>query len=81
MILDLTCWAGNMSNLVFNFPMLEDSKRNEVERKYCELVRDYRNGIRLAPEAIDWMDAANLHLSGCFSSATINMPRHWPFST
>lgn len=51
-----------MSNLVFKFPIFEGNKRIEVERKYCELARDYRNGIRLAPEAIDWMDAANTWL-------------------
>lgn len=48
-----------MTNLVFKFPTFEDNKRIEVERKYCELLTDYRNGIRLAPEAIDWMDSAN----------------------
>ena len=48
--------------MVFNFPTLEENYRTEVERKYCELVRDYRNGIRLAPEAIDWMDSANTWL-------------------
>lgn len=51
-----------MSNIVLKFPTFEDSKRMEVERKYCELARDYRNGICLAPEAIDWMDSANTWL-------------------
>lgn len=45
--------------MFFNFPTFKENYRIEVERKYCELVRDYRNGIRLAPEAIDWMDSAN----------------------
>jgi hypothetical protein len=49
----------NMSNVVFKFPVFRANERVEIERKYCELARDYRNGVFLDPEAIDWMDSAN----------------------
>jgi hypothetical protein len=48
-----------MTNFVFKFPTFEDNRRIEVERKYCELITDYRNGICLAPEEMDFMDSAN----------------------
>ena len=51
-----------MSNVFLKFPVFRSSERIEIERKYCELMRDYRNGVFLDPEAIDWMDSANVHL-------------------
>lgn len=45
--------------LVFKFPSLNDGSRTEIERKYCELVNEYRNGTALDPEVLDWMDSAN----------------------
>lgn len=48
--------------LVFKFPSLNGDSRTEIERKYCELVNEYRNGARLDPEVLDWMDTANTWL-------------------
>jgi len=45
--------------LVFKFPELNDSSRTVIERRFCELINDYRNGVKLAPEVLDWMDSAN----------------------
>lgn len=45
----------------FKFPTLNDGI-HAVEETYCHLVNAYRNGERLEPEAIDWMDAANTWL-------------------
>lgn len=45
--------------LVFKFPTLNDGSRTEIERKVCELINDYRNGVKLEPEVLDWMDTAN----------------------
>jgi hypothetical protein len=45
--------------LVFKFPNLSDNARTEIERTYCELINDYRNGATLDPEVLDWMDSAN----------------------
>lgn len=45
--------------LVFTFPTLNDNSRTEIERRFCSLLNDYRNGIKLDPEALDWMDTAN----------------------
>ena len=42
----------------FVFPTLNDG-RIAIETTYCELVNKYRNGEKLQPEAIDWMDHAN----------------------
>jgi len=58
-VFSLILGVGEMYDVIFNFPTFENSKRIEIERKYCELVRDYRNGVFLDPEAIDWMDSAN----------------------
>lgn len=43
---------------LFNFPTMKDG-RIAVELTYCELVNKYRNGEKLEPEALDWMDTAN----------------------
>jgi len=51
-----------MTNVLFKFPVFRANEHVEIERKYCELMRDYRNGVFLDPEAIDWMDSANVHL-------------------
>lgn len=51
-----------MSAEKFTFPTLKDG-RPAVELKFCELVNSYRNGEKLEPEAIDWMDSANNWLS------------------
>lgn len=45
--------------LVFKFPTLDNGHRTEIERKYCELVIEYRSGVKFDPEVLDWMDAAN----------------------
>jgi len=45
--------------LVFKFPALNDGSRTAIERKFCELINEYRNGVKLDPEALDWMDTAN----------------------
>jgi hypothetical protein len=45
--------------LVFKFPALNDGSRTEIERKFCELINEYRNGTKLDPEVLDWMDTAN----------------------
>jgi len=45
--------------LVFKFPVLNDGSRTEIERTFCALINDYRNGVMLDPEALDWMDTAN----------------------
>jgi hypothetical protein len=54
--------------VVFKFPTLTSGSRTEVEHTYCELVKHYRNGILLDPEAIDWMDSANNWLKTSESS-------------
>jgi hypothetical protein len=43
---------------IFCFPTEKDG-RHAIEVKYCELLNEYRNGAKLAPEIIDWMDSAN----------------------
>ena len=45
--------------LLFKFPALNDGSRTEIERRYCELINDKRNGVSLDPEVLDWMDSAN----------------------
>jgi hypothetical protein len=47
-----------MDVITYNFPMLKDG-RIAVEEKFCELYNQYRNGDKLDPEALDWMDTAN----------------------
>lgn len=47
-----------MDIMVYNFPTLRDG-RVAVEQKFCELYTQYRNGEKLDPEALDWMDTAN----------------------
>jgi len=46
---------------VYSFPTFADG-RIAVEHKYCELINQYRNGEKLDPEVIDWMDSANTWL-------------------
>lgn len=46
---------------VYNFPTLNDG-RIVIEETYCHLVNAYRNGEKLQPEELDWMDAANTWL-------------------
>lgn len=45
--------------LVFKFPTLNKDNHTIIERKYCELINDYHNGITLEPEVLDWLDGAN----------------------
>lgn len=53
---------------MFIFPTLKDG-RSAVELKFCELINLYRNGEKLEPEAIDWMDTANNWLSSSDSKS------------
>ena len=48
--------------LIFKFPDFRSDNRMVIERKYCELINDYRNGEPLDPEVLDWMDSANAYL-------------------
>jgi hypothetical protein len=53
-----------MDVMVYNFPPIgEDNLTQVVEYKYCELVNRHRNGEKLDPVVLDWMDAANTWLS------------------
>lgn len=45
--------------LIFKFPDFRTENRTIIERRYCELLNEYRNGIELDPEVLDWMDGAN----------------------
>lgn len=45
--------------LIFKFPDFRSENRTIIERRYCELLNEYRNGAELDPEVIDWMDGAN----------------------
>ena len=47
---------------VYSFPTMREG-RIAVEHKYCELINQYRNGEKLDPEVLDWMDSANTWLS------------------
>jgi len=49
--------------LVFKFPDLKSENRTTIERKYCELLHDYREGVEFEPEVLDWFDSANSFLS------------------
>lgn len=44
----------------FEFPTLDDGLE-AVEKKYCELIKLYREG-HIAEEEQDWMDTANTWL-------------------
>lgn len=46
-----------MPSELFHFPPFSD--RPGMERKCCELLNKYRNGVSLPPEVLDWMDSAN----------------------
>ena len=46
---------------VYTFPPLSGDLVS-VENTFCDLYNRYRNGEALAPEAIDWMDSANIVL-------------------
>lgn len=46
---------------IYNFPTLKDG-RIAVEEVYCTLLTKYRCGQEMAPEEVDWMDAANTWL-------------------
>lgn len=48
--------------LIFKFPDLKKKNVTIIERKYCELISQYRNGVKLETEVIDWMDSANSFL-------------------
>lgn len=45
---------------MFSLPTKDDIMA--VEQKYCEVYNAYRNGERLEPEVLDWMDTANTWL-------------------
>lgn len=47
--------------LVFKFPEFTSENRTVIERRYCELVNEYRDH-KLDPEVLDWMDTANTFL-------------------
>jgi hypothetical protein len=49
--------------LVFKFPDLKSENRTIIERKYCEVLHDYREGVILEPEVLDWFDSANSFLA------------------
>lgn len=51
---------------IYNFPTLADG-RITVEHAYCDLINKYRNGEKLDPEVLDWMDSANTWLSAAGS--------------
>ena len=55
-----------MNVKVYSFPTLKDG-RIPVEQAYCNLINAYRNGEKLEPEALDWMDSANTWLSSTSS--------------
>lgn len=46
---------------VFDFPTDKDNI-NEIERRYTELLSQYRRGEPLDEIEIDWMDTANTWL-------------------
>ena len=48
--------------LIFKFPDLVVENKLGIERQYCQLLNEYRNGERLDPEVLDWMDSANNYL-------------------
>lgn len=52
---------------VYDFPTMSDGV-TVVEHKYCELLNKYRDGAKLPPEALDWMDTANTWLMTSESS-------------
>lgn len=45
--------------MTFKFPNFTEDSLPEIERKYCQLLNEYRSGKKLDPEVIDWMDSAN----------------------
>lgn len=46
---------------MFSLPTLNDGIV-AVEQKFCEVYNAYRNGEKLDPEVLDWMDTANTWL-------------------
>jgi hypothetical protein len=46
---------------MFSLPTLNDGVM-AVEQKFCEVLSAYRNGEKLDPEVLDWMDTANTWL-------------------
>ena len=46
---------------MFSLPTMKDGLV-AVEQKYCEIYNAYRNGEKLDPEVLDWMDTANTWL-------------------
>lgn len=50
-----------MQYTIMDLPVL-DNNILTIEKKYCEVLNQYRNGKILEPEVLDWMDAANNHL-------------------
>lgn len=45
--------------LVFKFPDLSSDNRTVIEHRFCEILKDYRNGLPIQPEVLDWFDGAN----------------------
>ena len=51
-----------MDNIkLYNLPTPDDGVV-KVERLFCEIIKKYRDGEKLEPEVIDWMDNANTWL-------------------
>jgi hypothetical protein len=48
--------------LVFKFPNLSSDSHTVIEEKFCDLTTAKRNGEILPPEAMDWLDSANVFL-------------------
>ena len=46
---------------IYSLPTLNDGVM-AVEKKFCEVFSAYRNGEKLDPEVLDWMDTANTWL-------------------
>jgi hypothetical protein len=46
---------------MFSLPTLKDGHL-AVEQMFCEIYSAYRNGEKLDPEVLDWMDTANTWL-------------------
>jgi hypothetical protein len=46
---------------MFTLPTMKEG-RAAVEYKFCEIYNAYRNGEKLDPEVLDWMDSANTWL-------------------
>ena len=49
--------------LIFKFPDLKSENRTVIERRFCEILKHYRDGDEIAPEVMDWFDSANTFLT------------------